>query len=138
MESLKQDGDNFEGTISISRCNRGYINIRLRDTDSRSEFVDVRMSAEDFGSCVTGMSEMTIVGEVRGLANVGKVRVYEKRQALYEGNSNDKVMLSKWLTDNKQEEGWTISAYLGSQNSIVQTIHGTLVNYSATKYITKD
>ena len=133
-----EKGDNFHGRISVARCSRGYINIRVRDKASKIEFLDVRMSKEDFADCITGLAELEVKGAVRGLKNIGKTRIQESRQALFPGKSYDKLMLSRWLMDEKQEEGWIISTYLGSQSSITQTKDGTLVKYSATKYVTKE
>ena len=135
MASMKRKGDNFEGSVSIGRCNHGYINIRIRDKASRGDFVDVRMSAEDFAGCITGLAEQDVVGSVKGLEYVGKNRITEARQALYPGKSYDKVMLAQWLRDNKQEDGWILSTYLNSQSSIQSVDGGTQLNYSVTKYV---
>lgn len=130
--------DNFNGVVSMSRCSRGFMNIRVRDSESRGEFLSVRMTMEDFANAITGLAELDIKGEVRGLENVGKTRISESRQALYPGTEYDKKVLSEWLKAEKQEEGWIISTYLGSQSSTKHTPDGTLVNYSVTKYVAKE
>lgn len=133
MEKYKDD--NFEGVISITRSNQDYMSIRVVDSKSKGEFLDIRMSMEDFANAITGLSRVPVFGEVRGLSNIGKVRVVEARQAICPQSSYDKKYLSSWIEENCQEEGWIISTYLGSQTSIRHVTNGTLLNYSVVKYV---
>ena len=129
--------NNFKGNISIARSSNNMINIRLRDKASRTEFVDVQMTLEDFASAVTGLSEVGVVGTVRGLEKVGKVRVLESRQTVYPGNSyDDRAKQESYIVENCQEEGWELLPALRSQGSIQKGTTGeTLLNYSVVKYV---
>ena len=131
---------NFKGGISITRDSRNMINIRLRDKISRTEFVDVQMTLEDFASAVTGLSEVDIVGDVRGLDRVGKVRVLESRQIVYPGAIyDDRGKQESYITDNYQEEGWELLPALRSQGSKKTGANGdTLLNYSVVKYVEQE
>ncbi|BBI61781.1 hypothetical protein HSBAA_30870 [Vreelandella sulfidaeris] len=42
--------------VSISRSNHGDISIRIADEASRLQIVEVSMTPEMFGDCVTGLS----------------------------------------------------------------------------------
>lgn len=132
--------NNFKGNISITRDSNNMINIRLRDKASRTEFVDVQMTLEDFASAVTGLAELNVVGTVRGLEQVGKVRVLESRQTIYPGNSyDDRAKQESYIVENCQEEGWELLPALRSQGSIQRGTTGeTLLNYSVVKYVEQE
>lgn len=132
--------NNFKGNISITRSSNNMINVRLRDKVSRTEFVDVQMTLEDFALAVTGLAEVDAVGDVRGLDKVGKVRVLESRQTVYPGESYDqRTKQEAYILENCQEEGWEILPALRSQGSIKKGTNGaTLLNYSVVKYVEQE
>lgn len=131
---------NFRGNISITRSSNHVINIRLRDKASRTEFVDVQMTLEDFASAVTGLAAVDVFGDVRGLDRVGKVKVLESRQTTYPGNSyDDRAKQESYIVENCQEEGWELLPALRSQGSIKKGTNGeTLLNYSVVKYVEQE
>ena len=64
------------------------------------------MTLEDFASAVTGLAAVDVVGDVRGLDRVGKVKVLESRQTTYPGNSyDDRANQESYIVENCQEEG---------------------------------
>lgn len=128
---------NFKGNISITRDSNNMINIRLRDKASRTEFVDVQMTLEDFALAMTGRAEADVIGDVRGLDRVGKVKVLESRQTVYPGNIyDDRAKQESYIVDNCQEDGWELLPALRSQGSIQRGTTGeTLLNYSVVKYV---
>lgn len=132
--------NNFKGNISITRSSNNMINIRLRDKASRTEFVDVQMTLEDFASAVTGLAELNVVGTVRGLEKVGKVRVLESRQTIYPGAIYaDRAKQESYIVENCQEEGWEVLPALRSQRSKKTDDFGnTLLNYSVVKYVEQE
>jgi hypothetical protein len=130
----------FEGNISITRDSRNNVNIRLRDKKSRTEFVDVHMSLEDYAMLITGLAEVGVAGEVRGLETVGKKKVMESRSVFISKDSVERnyspSKFEEYIKDNLQEEGWSISASLRSQRSIVHDGKGgTTLNYGVYKYV---
>lgn len=131
---------NFRGNISITRSSNNMINIRLRDKLSRTEFVDVQMTLEDFASAVTGLAEVDVVGDVRGLDRVGKVKVLESRQTTYPGNSyDDRSKQESYIIENCQEDGWELLPALRSQGSIQKGTTGEiLLKYSVVKYVEQE
>lgn len=124
--------------ISIGRNSLDEVHIRVECRASNSEFVDVVLSYEEFAKALTGLSMVDCHATVRNLGNVGKKKVIEGRKVECPLDTYSRDVLSKWLTDNCQEEGWTLSAYLGSQTSVSRVDGKTILNYSVFKYIESD
>ncbi len=76
-------------------------------------------------------------GEVRNLERVGKKWVREERSVVYPHRDTDKKVVTQWLIDNMQEEGWTLNTYLGSQSSFVYNPNTGqyTINYSVEKWV---
>lgn len=122
--------------ISISKDSRGIVCIRLRDKNSRCEFVNLEMSTEDFADALFGLAEVEASYSSAGLDILGKERVVQRRSALYTGPvTYDKSVMSRWLRENCQEEGWEVSTYLGSQHSVQKVNGDTYLHYSVVKYV---
>lgn len=121
--------------LCISRRSSDKIVISITDEASRSEFVEVELSPHDFAMAVTGLSFVKATGSVRGLENVGKKKVIEKRSVVCPLNSYDRKNLSAWLEQNCSEQGWLLDTYLGSQGSIENVDGGRKLNYSVYKYV---
>lgn len=125
----------FKGNISITRDSRNNINIRLRDKVSYIEFVDVYMSLEDFAMMITGLAEVEVQGDVKGMDNVGKKKVSEAR-SYHTTEHTSRKALETYIKENLQEEGWTLNASLNSQSSLkYDGVGGTTANYSVFKYV---
>lgn len=129
----------MEGKITISRPSYGSgkkkIAISVKDVKSVNKFLEIEMDYADFAEALTGLSEVPISFETRGLENVGKMRVVERRSVVVP-QSYSRGHIQKYLVDNRQEEGWLLNTYLGSQNS-VQFLQGTntvQVNYTVMRY----
>lgn len=129
----------IEYELYIGRDNRNIFNIEVTDTNSRTRFLRLSLTAEQFAMAITGLHSSGFEAQVTGLENVGKVKVSERRRVMYRGfDTYDKDILSKWIMDECQEDGWKISPYLGSQKS-VQTIDGIkYLNYSVYKFVDKE
>ena len=123
------------GEIGITRDNRGVYYIRLEDSASSRQFVEVKLTAKQFAEAVTGLYVADVEMSVQHLDKVGKQRVRESRQVLCPLDTYDKDTLAQWLRDNCQEEGWMVEAYLGSQNSIKSVDGGKLLNYAVIKFV---
>lgn len=125
--------------LYIGRDNRNVFTIEVTDTNSRARFLRLSLTAEQFAMAVTGLHSSGVNAQVNGLENVGKVKVTESRRVMYRGfETYDKDILSKWIMDECQEDGWKISAYLGSQRS-VEFIDGIkYLNYSVYKFVDKE
>lgn len=121
--------------LTISRRSNDKIVVSITDELSRTKFVEVEVSPHDFAMAVTGLSEVPASGDVRGLANVGKKKVYEKRSVVCPIETYDKKVLVKWLEENGQEDGWSLDSYLGSQSSVVHEDSGNILNYGVYKYV---
>lgn len=129
----------MEGKISITRPSfhdgREVIAIEIYDTASRTTFCKMQIGMADFAAALTGQSQVPAQIEVRGLANVGLLKVSESRTATVSGRFHDRKFLQQWLTENCQEDGWVIDSYLGSQRSITWSDENTILNYSVHKFV---
>lgn len=124
------------GEIGITRSSNGVYYIRLEDSASSRQFVEVSLTAKQFAEAVTGLYTADVVMEVTNLEKVGKQRIAESRQVLCPLDTYyNKEVLGQWLLDNCQEEGWTISTYLGSKSSIKSVEGGQLLNYTVIKFV---
>lgn len=69
----------LKGEVTISRWTSNVephngVTIRITDEASLSQFVELRMSVEEFGNAVTGLSSRPCEIEVRGLDKLGLTR----------------------------------------------------------------
>jgi hypothetical protein len=128
---------NFKGSVSISRNSNDQVNIRIHDSASGTEFVDIQMTLENYALLITGLSRVEATGDVRGLDRVGKHRVIEQRSVVCPlVDVWDKKVFRQWLIENCQEEGWELNSYLDSQTSVSNNKDGTkTLNYSVVKYV---
>lgn len=126
--------------ITISKPQGGRrepcITVNIEDRTSRIHFVEASFSLSDFMEAITGLGSVKGTAEILGLEYVGLKRVHENRTidcplSVYAGRDK----LEEWLVENGQEEGWIVSSYLGTQNSIKHTESGCVLRYSVTKYI---
>ncbi|WP_272677553.1 hypothetical protein, partial [Providencia sp. PROV076] len=72
---------------------------------------------------------------VNELENVGKKKITENRSVICPIRSYEKGILRDWLINNKQEDGYILDPYLGSQSSIQMCDEGTVLNYRVIKYV---
>ncbi len=121
--------------MSITRNSRNEITVEIMDDLSRNRFVTVSMTPEKFAMMVTGLSMVEVNFEVKGLRNVGKKRISERRTITYTGKEYNRKILEAWLMENYQEEGWSLDPYLGSQSSIKYEKDFTILNYSVYKFV---
>lgn len=121
--------------MTISRRSDNMVCVTVQCTDSRVQFLELEFTPHDFGMMLTGLSCMdATVAEVHGLENVGKKRVTEQRSVICPLEDYDRKVLGKWLEQNCEEEGYTLSTYLGSQNSVMREENGQRLNYSVSRF----
>lgn len=129
---------NIKCSLTITRpsCSNGdkYISIQIKDENSRIQFFDGKISLSDFAEALTGLSGLEIISEVRGLENVGKVRVVEPRSVECPLDTYSRGELEQWIEDNCQEQGWIVSSYLGSQSSVQRKGNKNILHYSVVKF----
>jgi hypothetical protein len=127
---------NFKGSVSISRNSNDQVNIRIHDSASGAEFVDIQITLENYALLITGLSRVEATGDVRGLDKVGKQKVIEQRSVVCPLDGWDKKVFRHWLIENCQEEGWELNSYLDSQTSVSNNKDGTkTLNYSVVRYV---
>jgi len=143
----------LEGRISISRPQGGedggtFVRVAIRDQSSRVEFVQLDIPLAGFAEALTGLSEVECRLKVRGLDRVGKVRETERVTFALSDDYLKKHSLSRYerellVAHIRQdpegifhEEGWELSTYLGSQNSITPNHpDGIRINTTKVRYV---
>lgn len=128
MEKELQGSIRF-GAVSDTRGD-GYVSIELEDNNSGIQFLEIKLSHEEFGRLVGTNGSVDCKYTVRGAENIGKVYDHKKGTIKVPADvyrklttsvkyDDQKEKLGQWLKQNAKEEGWHISAYLGSRGSIV-------------------
>lgn len=125
----------IKGEILCARTNQNKIHIEVQCSSSRAKFLDIELTPEQFGQLVTGLHLSDITLKVDKLDIVGKKKVAETRSVECPLDSISRESKEKWIIDNCQEEGWTVSPYLGSQSSVKYVDDKTILNYHVYKYI---
>ena len=134
----------LEGSITISRVTSGkgdYISISVRDETSRNRFVTAKLSLEDYGWLVSGMSEVKCKLETKGLAYVGKIRIRKDRTLTLDKTVYDKDVCLAAIREHEKdmiEAGWHLSEYLGSRDSMTNCDGRTKLKYEIFKYVEED
>jgi hypothetical protein len=121
--------------LGFTRSSDGNYYIRIGCETSRTNFCELKLTAEQFAEAVTGLPSSGIQATVNGLDRVGKQRVRETRTVVCPLSRYNQVDFTQWLVENCQEEGWTIDTYLNSQHSIKSVDGGTRLNYAVFKFV---
>jgi len=125
---------NISARLGISRRSDDKICISISDDTSGIEFVLAEVDPYDFAQLITGLHGVKAPCRVKGLDNVGKTKIRERRTTICPDKSYDRKFLEQWLKDNRQEDGWVLDSSLGSQNSTFSSDGGTGLNYAVYRY----
>lgn len=125
----------MDGDVTLSRSSDNKVYIRVRDKNSRTEFVTIAMTLENYARLTTNEAFVAATLETRDLDRVGKYKITESRRAVLKGTFHSVKKLTKWLEKNKREEGWHLDTYLGSKSSIQIENGKTIVNYRVHKWV---
>ena len=124
--------------LSISRNGKDMVGIRVKCDSSRTTFLELELTLEQYAQVITGLSEVEVEGVTRGLAYVGKTKIREPRSVeLPDGLYNyRKEPVVEYLKEYHQEDGWIQDLYLGSQGSITldQKTKKYTANYAVYRY----
>ena len=124
-------------SLVISRNSNQEINLQVRDNLSRVQFLELKLTLEQFASAVTGLSLDTVTGEVRDLESVGKTKIRESRcvkipESMW-NKSNSHIR--QWLIDEFKEGGeiyepggWKLDSYASKRGA-------SSVDYWVYKYV---
>jgi len=121
--------------LSLSRNSNDVITLSIKDCASLVTFIECEMTPADFAYLITGQALMEADAKMKGLDLVGKTKVQEQRSVEYNFNTTDRTVLSKWIEDNCQEEGWTIDQSLTSRDSVSWQGNKSVLNYKVYKYV---
>ena len=130
-----------DGKLTISRVygSQDYVEITLRDCDAVIDFAKVRISVENFGEAVLGLSCMECEIITRGLQNVGKVRESKHIEfPIGKDNYMDRKKVASEIVKDYTPEGWTASTYFGSQNSFFTRGDVCWARTSITRWVDKE
>lgn len=124
--------------LSISRNSKNLVGIRVKCDSSRTTFLELELTLEQFAQVITGLSEVEVEGVTRCLAYVGKTKIRELRSVeLPDGLYNyHKEPVVEYLKEHHQEDDWIQDLYLGSQGSITldQKTKKYTANYAVYRY----
>lgn len=120
--------------VSIGRNSKDEIKLTFTDEASNIQFLDVRMTPEQFAMAITGLSGIEVQAEARELEVVGKTRITERRSIECPLDTYDRKELTEWLKEHGKEEGWIVAPYLGSQSSIARRGDKVILNYSVYRF----
>ncbi len=118
-----------------SSMNGDYISFRIECQESGIQFVDMDITMEQFGALISGSYTRGLTANVSGLEKVGKKHVREVREVFCPITTYDREKLREWLEENAQEDGYEISTYLGSKDSVKSVDGGQILRYSVHKWI---
>ena len=128
--------------LSISRDNNDVVGIEVICKKSRTRFLKLELTLEEYAQVVTGLSHVEVEGQVSGLDTGGKTKVREQRTVVVAEDigRKPKEQLEDWLIRNCSEDGWILNTYLGSQNSVVYDHPSKkyTINYSVYKYVDQE
>lgn len=125
--------------LTMVRNSNDEVTLEIVDRTSHVQFFSTKLSLEQFARLVTGMAQYDIPATVRGLENVGKQQIIERRSVVCPDTSArfSREKLEQWLAENVQDEdGWSKSCYLGSRDSIFYNNDGsTTLTYKVFKFV---
>ncbi len=99
----------FKGKLTIGRWSDGSVSVTISDLSSGIEFVDARMTVEDFGNCVLGMSMQDCEFSVRGCEHIGKIREHKTEKVHFAPsykNKKDRELLAEEAIKHLEVDGW--------------------------------
>lgn len=120
--------------VSIGRNSKDEIDLTFTDNASNVQFLDVRMTPEQFAMAITGLSGIEVQAEARGLKVVGMTKIRERRSIECPLDTYDRKALEDWLKEHGKEEGWTVDTYLGSQGSVARQGEKIILNYAVYRF----
>ena len=96
----------MKGKITISKpSNREYVNIRIYDTDSGLEFVEVKIELKNFSEALLGLARVECEFETRDLDLIGTTR--ETKVVDVPDFGGNEISLKPFLVDGwKYVYGW--------------------------------
>lgn len=110
----------INAALTISYPNGGHVRIAIRDEASRTMFVELDISHEEFSRALGSLVGRPATAEVRGLETIGKVVQYEEftidfdrelpsKYDDYEGAED--MLVAAATAQGYGGDGWLISAY---------------------------
>lgn len=103
----------LSGNITISRTSSSVepfdsINIRIADDASGVQFVELRLSLDDFAKLICGQSNIHGDMIVRGLENIGMVREVKTEDVLISTNCSydERPVLAAQAIKSLEVDGW--------------------------------
>ena len=111
----------FDVSVTCSRDSNDRFTMRVRDVGAVNAAIEITMTPQQFAYMISSMvvdAKATIMRPEL----FGKVRISESREVECPiSSSAGRETLKQWLIDNRQENGWELDAYLGSQTSVKPT-----------------
>ena len=118
----------MKGNITITRPSYGsekeVIKIQVRDKNSRIAFLECEITLENYAKLLTGLSEVELDMNVKGLEFVGKKRMMKKHKVLLppflQSTYCDKAAVLEWVKDLYEDGVNFVHGRLDSNDSITK------------------
>lgn len=130
----------MDGKITISKTtsnrNKKEIRIAIEDDASSINFVEARMSLENFAEALTGLGFVDIDFTVRGLENIGKTRE-RKTVEINLGKTDYDGLKELALSEARkiESDGWVCDGYFSNQDSFRYKDGNTICRAGFVRYV---
>lgn len=104
-------GNKTEGRISIAKLTSNtepnYMLIQIEDESSGIEFVEVKLSLENFAQAITGLGHVPCKFKTRGLEKIGLIREHKVEEVYINFHTHPTQKASaKSAITNFETDGW--------------------------------
>ena len=125
--------DSFDGSAEA--------HIMVKDTTSRTTFVELVLPMEDMAKALFGLANTPCKAEVMGLDRVGLHKELKQRKITLPASVVKRRGLrttedfERWIEKNCQKKGWILNPRLRSQGSIKSDTKHTTLTVSYVRYV---
>jgi len=128
--------------ITIGRIqgfDSGYVRITVTDADAGIEFLDLRLTLNNFAEALTGLGNTECEITLRGLENLGKRKERDSIEfPMPDCQYSDKKVVAAAEARKATPEGWIASDYFNSQDSFFRKDGQEYGRTSISRWINKD
>jgi hypothetical protein len=134
-------------TLTISRPRGGNsdqnptVTIQLTDQESRTRFASITIPLSLFSEAMFGLAEVQCKTEVRGLDQVGKVKVTKQMSEVfdvvrYDRKEAEQMLIERYLASAEHRD-WKLDSSLTSRDSMVHKEGKMILHYRLFRYVEK-
>lgn len=135
----------IQAELTISRIdtfsNGSMAHITIKDSASRSTFVEIEMPMEDIAKALFGHANTPCIATVRDTDKIGLLREVRQRKIVLPNSGVKRRGLKttedfeQWVEKHCRKKGWTVNPRLRSQGSIKTDAKNTTLSVSYVRYV---